>query len=106
MTPVALVHDRDADRFGEDHSTDRSPATGLAGIGDAPGSDARNRERLGDPPRAAIPPLGRCDDFGRIDVSWLYAPDEGDNTPTHRPTIPAFEDLMEEESLPLGLAVS
>ena len=106
MTPVAVVYDPNARQIGKDNSTDRNPTTGLADVGKSPGPDAMDRGNPGDPPRAAIRMLGWCDDFGRLDMSWLYAPDDSDNTGEYRPTVFPLEVVMEEESLQLGLAVS
>ena len=50
--------------------------------------------------------LRRCDDFGRLDMAWLYAADESDSMSEYQPTLLPMEEVMEEESLPLGLAVS
>ena len=106
MKLVAVVHDPNARQIGEDHSTDGNPATGLNDVGDSRGPEARDRDDRGDPSRAAIRVLGSCDDFGRLDMSWLYAPDEGDNALEHRPAILPLEEVMEVQSPPLGLAVS
>jgi hypothetical protein len=106
MTLIAGVHDPNARQIGEDHSTGGNPAAGLVDVGDSRGPDARNRDDRGDLSRAAIRILGSCDDFGRLDMSWLYAPDAGDNTLECRPAILTLEEVMEAGSLPLGLAVS
>lgn len=104
--PVAVVHDPNARQIGEDHSPDRRPTTGLADVGSSQGPNATDRHDLADPPRAAIRMLGWCDDVGRLDMSWLYAPNDSDNTGEYRPTVFPLEVVMEEESLQLGLAVS
>jgi hypothetical protein len=52
------------------------------------------------------PMLGRCDDFGRLDMSWLYAADESDSMSEYQPTLLPVEEATKQESLPLGLAVS
>ena len=91
MAPVAVVHDPDGRQIGEDHSTDRNPTTGLT-----LGTYRVQRSRM----------LRRCDDFGRLDMAWLYAADESDSMSEYQPTLLPMEEVMEEESLPLGLAVS
>lgn len=106
MTPVAVVHDPDGRQIGEDHSTDGSPTTGLTDVGDPLGPDATNRDKLRDLPRAAIRMLGRCEDFGRLDMSWLYAADESDSMSEYQPTLLPVVEVIRQESLPLGLAVS
>jgi hypothetical protein len=73
------VHDLDANRIGEDHSTDRKPTTGHVHAGDSLSPEAANPDNLAGPSRAAIPMSGWCDDFGRLDISWLYPPDEDDS---------------------------
>lgn len=106
MTLVAAVHDPNAWQIGEDHSTDGNPTAGLTEVSDSLGLDGTNRDDRGDPSRAAIRVLGSCDDFGRLDMSWLYAPDEGDSTIEYRSAILPLEEVMDVQSLPLGLAVS
>ena len=39
-------------------------------------------------------------------MAWLYAADESDSMSEYQPTLLPMEEVMEEESLPLGLAVS